>query len=242
MQPENEKNIMQIDETAEKTKLEQLQAEKEPMLEPSTEAVDVPEELAEQMATKTSDAITLKKVRESLGIESEPSEDGPISVKAEKVFISPDLIRNYENSIQNLSDYIKKLSNILRDRSEGNFPELIDDNDIARMTRSINSLQEIKLSGPEDLEETSKAFAKINDAIESIGSIRSQNKEDDPESMKSVSYALMMVSEGATDVSRQLKSMETPESVRVSRQLDRLTDLASDKRMLILRRLDQISD
>jgi uncharacterized protein YoxC len=93
-----------------------------------------------------------------------------------------------------------------------------------------------------DFDEISTLFTRLHDSVETIGTIRSRNVKEDVDSLKSVANALMMVGESTQDVAQQLKIMETQEALQAAKQADQLADVLFDRRMAMLRRMDQVGD
>lgn len=187
------------------------------------------------------DVEALKKVRESLGIHNS-SVDNVASEKIEKSFVSPETVDGYKRTVEQMSDYFRSLDRVLRDRDDEGLSELIDDNEAGRMSSIMRNLGEIDIKEQQDFEQISTSFARLYDSVETIGTLRTRNVKEDIDSLKSVANALMMVGESTQDVARQLKIMETQDALQAAKQADRLADVLFDRRMAILRRMDQVGD
>jgi hypothetical protein len=201
-------------------------------------------ETAKPEISKTSeqDAAALKRVRESLGISTVSSEESAVAEKPEKTFVSPEAVNGYKTSMEKMSDNFRSLDRILRRRNDDGLADLIDGNEGGRLTSIMRQLGEKDIKGQNDFEEISSLFTRLNDTVESIGTYRSRNVSDSVDSLKTVASALMMMGEGSQDVARQLKGMETPEAVQASKKADRLAEAIFDRRMAMLRRMDQVGE
>ena len=208
--------------------------------EPKKEDAPLPAEKIESQEAKK-DVEALKKVRESLGINT-PSPDTIPSEKSEKSFISPETVEGYKRTVEQMSDYFRSLDRVLRNRDDEGLSELINDNEMGRMSSIMRNLGEMDIKEQEDFEQISTSFARLYDSVETIGTFRSRNVKEDIDSLKSVANALMMVGESTQDVARQLKIMETQDALQAAKQADRLADALFDRRMAILRRMDQVGD
>jgi hypothetical protein len=195
----------------------------------------------EKPKAKEQDAEALKKVRESLGINTVSAEE-IVSRKSEKSFVSPETVDGYKKTIEQMSDYFGSLDMVLRDRDDDGLAELIDDNEVGRMSSIMRKLGEMDIKEQQDFDEISASFARLHDSVETIGTMRSRNVKEDVDSLKSVANALMIVGESTQDVARQLKTMETQEALQAAKQADRLADVLFDRRMAMLRRMDQVGD
>lgn len=187
------------------------------------------------------DADAIKKVRESLGIKSSPV-DEVMPTRSEKSFVSPETVVGYKKNIEQMSDYFGSLDRVLRDRDDEGLAELIDDNEVGRMSSIMRNLGEMDIKEQQDFDEISASLARLHDSVETIGTMRSRNVKDDIDSLKSVANALMMAGESTQDVARQLKIMETQEALQSAKQAYRLADILFDRRMAILKRMDQVGD
>ncbi|MDB5258879.1 MAG: hypothetical protein JWO73_87 [Candidatus Taylorbacteria bacterium] len=187
------------------------------------------------------DAEALRKVRESLGINT-PSLENEASRESETFFVSPESVGGYKKTVEQMSDYFGSLDRVLRNRDDERLAELIDVNEIGRMSSTMKKLGEMDIKEPQDFDEMSASFARLQDSVETIGTMRSRNVKEDVDSLKSIANALMMVGESTQDVGRQLKTMETQEALQAAKQAYRLADVLFDRRMAMLRRMDQVGD
>ncbi len=199
-------------------------------------------EKKEVSRSKEQDVEILKRVRESLGIAEETEESPQESPKKGKEFFSPESIYAFNNGIEQLSTHFGALDRILRNRADDRLTDLIDDNSRAGLSGAMRRLQGVDISKPEDFENISELLKQLHDGIESIGTVRSRNFRDSADSLRSISGALTMIAEGSGDLSRQLKSMGTPDALDTAKRVDRLADIAADRRMAMLRRRDQVSE
>lgn len=158
----------------------------------------------------------------------------------EKLFVSPEMLRNYENFVQGFLDSAGRLTVVFRDRDEDRFSELMDDSDVNHMQSAFNRLGELQIKDPKDFEEVSQIFVALSQSLDTIGTVRSHSFKDSEESLKRVSFALMMMGETAHELARQLQSIGTNEALGAAQQVGNFIDTAMQSRTVVLKRIDQI--